>query len=146
MKIFKFPMWSDIWVIRIEQDLHLPVAQFSWENIHGYFGFATVFTLAHSWCHKERRKSSNTDEAFHLKKFMFPIASVIFFPHISSYTVIKTQELERKFMNEGNICMFPKIGVPQNGWCIIENPIKIDDLGGNTHYFGSTPRYLRRFF
>ena len=25
--------------------------------------------------------------------------------------------------------MFPKIGVPQNGWCIMENPIKMDDLG-----------------
>ena len=28
--------------------------------------------------------------------------------------------------------MFPKIGVPQNGWFIIiimENPIKMDDLG-----------------
>ena len=26
--------------------------------------------------------------------------------------------------------MFPKIGVPQNGWFIVENPIKMDDLVG----------------
>ena len=38
------------------------------------------------------------------------------------------------------IWMFPKIGVgPQNGWFIMENAIKIDDLVvplfGNTHLF-----------
>ena len=28
-----------------------------------------------------------------------------------------------------HIWMFPKIGIPQNGWFIMENPIKMDDLG-----------------
>ena len=36
------------------------------------------------------------------------------------------------------IWVFPKIGIPQNGWFIMENLIKMDDLGvplffGNIH-------------
>ena len=37
-----------------------------------------------------------------------------------------------------HIWMFPKIGVPQNGWFIVENPIKMDDLGGFPIFFGNT--------
>ena len=34
------------------------------------------------------------------------------------------------------IWMFPKIGEPQDEWFIMENPIRMDDLGG-THIFGN---------
>ena len=37
------------------------------------------------------------------------------------------------------IWVFPKIVVPQNGWFIMENPIKMDEFGGKTHYFRKHP-------
>ena len=43
-----------------------------------------------------------------------------------------------------NIWMFPKIGVLQNGWCIMESPIKMDDLGGFPTIFGNT--HIDKFF
>ena len=38
-----------------------------------------------------------------------------------------------------HIWVFPKIGVPQNGWFIMETPIKIPDLGEFPPILGSTP-------
>ena len=36
--------------------------------------------------------------------------------------------------------MFPKIGVPQNGWFIMENSIKMNDLG--VPLFLETPTWM----
>ena len=40
--------------------------------------------------------------------------------------------------------MFPKIVVPQNGWFIRENPIKMDDLGGYKPLVLETPKWTSK--
>ena len=59
-------------------------------------------------------------------------------------TAILTLSMERVEFEP--VWGFPKIRVPQNGWFIMEHPIKMDDLGGKPTDFGNTRMVYRRVF
>ena len=48
-------------------------------------------------------------------------------------------------MNELAIGVSKNRETPQNGWFILENPIKMDDLGGKPHCFRKHPHPLLTF-
>ena len=66
---------------------------------------------------------------FHHRVLQSPTTST----HISCYPknrhIVCCKEYQTIDLVYLNIWMFPKIGVPQNGWFIMENPFKMDELG-----------------
>ena len=84
----------------------------------------------------------SSDGLMGFKQFNLMICSSSFSGHkCGTLSVCNYQVLFVFAANPLFMWVFPKIRVPQNGWFIMENPIKTDDLGG-TPIFGNTHVYI----
>ena len=54
--------------------------------------------------------------------------------------ILEKRRLPENKQNSETRGVFPKIGVPQNGWFIMKNPIKMDDLGGPPLFLETSTR------
>ena len=67
---------------------------------------------------------------------------------IQFLNVLRGPEIEKyrsNYNSSATYGCFQKIGVPQNGWFIMENPIKMGWFGGKTHLFRKPPNILSTF-
>ena len=76
----------------------------------------------------------------HLQGIYIYILFIIHYDYIQQFLMYCTLQRLNVFKTTRlnlSICVFPKIGVPQNGWFLMENPIKLMIWG--YHYFRKHP-------
>ena len=93
--------------------------------------------------YKQREKYNSSKTPFSRGNFIRAVTPLIYFvaeisrcrffapqkPDEGIKAFWRTKKPEKINGEEMEIWVFPKIGVPQNGWFIRENPIRSDDLG-----------------